>query len=105
MFTCVPPRLQGYIESLTAALKRLEGENEVLKQQQTDNHAMFAMLDGNQSTQVLQEKNSAIKAHQSCHRLRYRNSTVASNLRKVVLRVRDEVVQFSGWQFSLLCLA
>ena len=64
MFTCVPPRLQGYIESLTAALKRLEGENEVLKQQQTDNHAMFAMLDGNQSTQVLQEKNSAIKAQQ-----------------------------------------
>jgi Ca2+-dependent lipid-binding protein len=64
VLTCVPPRLQGYIESLTAALKRLEGENEVLKQQQTDNHAMFAMLDGNQSTQVLQEKNSAIKAQQ-----------------------------------------
>ena len=60
----MPPRLQGYIESLTAALRRLEGENEVLKQQQTDNHAMYAMLDGNQSTQVLQEKNSAIKAQQ-----------------------------------------
>lgn len=36
----------------------------MLKQQQTDNHAMLAMLDGNQSTQVLQEKNSAIKAQQ-----------------------------------------
>ena len=55
---------QGYIESLTAALKRLEGENAALKQQQADNHAMFSMLDGNQATQVLLEKNSAIKAQE-----------------------------------------
>ena len=55
---------QGYIESLTLALKRVEGENEALKQVRADQNSMFAMLDSNQSVMVLKEKIDIIDAQQ-----------------------------------------
>ena len=56
--------MQGYIESLTSALKRVEGENEALKRGQADTNAMFSMLDNNQSVKVLQEKVEIIDKQQ-----------------------------------------
>ena len=56
--------MQGYIESLTTALKRVEGENEMLKKTQADNSSAFAMLDSNQSVKVLNEKIEIINTQQ-----------------------------------------